>query len=551
MNNYILEYYQKIKDGSETVGTYILQWYTYIVNGLQDGQFIYDPKKAKAAIVFIENFCRHHEGVLAPQKIKLQLWQKSLISVIFGIVDEDGRRQFREVIVAMGRKNGKTLLAAAIAAYCMFVDGEYGSRIYFVAPKLEQANFCFDALCQMIFKEPAMNDRAKKRRSDIYIAESNTTAKPLAFNAKKADGLNITLCVADEIASWAGASGLKFYEVLRSSFGARKEPLLFAITTAGYENDGVYDTLVKRATAFLSGNSKETRLAPFLYCIDDVTKWNDINELKKANPNLGVSVTVDYLIDEIAIAEGSLSKKAEFLTKYCCVKQNSSVAWLDAVSVDKAFHTEFKLEDFKGCYCVGGIDLSQTTDLTACCIVLEKNEKLYVFSKFFMPAELIDENSARDGFNYRIYEQQGLLQASGDNFVDYHDCYQWFVDLIEKYKIYPLKIGYDRYSAQYLVQDMKAYGFHMDDVYQGENLTPCIQEVEGKIRDGVFQFGENSLMEMHLLDSAVKTNAETRRRRLVKIEARKHIDGTAALLDAIAVRQKYWNECGTQLVNKR
>ena len=551
MNNYILEYYQKIKNGSETVGTYILQWYTYIVNGLQDGQFIYDPKKAKAAIVFIENFCRHHEGVLAPQKIKLQLWQKSLISVIFGIVDEDGRRQFREVIVAMGRKNGKTLLAAAIAAYCMFVDGEYGSRIYFVAPKLEQANFCFDALCQMIFKEPAMNDRAKKRRSDIYIAESNTTAKPLAFNAKKADGLNITLCVADEIASWAGAAGLKFYEVLRSSFGARKEPLLFAITTAGYENDGVYDTLVKRATAFLSGNSKETRLAPFLYCIDDVTKWNDINELKKANPNLGVSVTVDYLIDEIAIAEGSLSKKAEFLTKYCCVKQNSSVAWLDAVDINNAFGKPLRLEDFGRCYCVGGIDLSQTTDLTSCCIVIEKNEKLYVFSKFFMPAELIDENSARDGFNYRLYEQQGILKASGDNFVDYHDCYQWFVDLIEKYKIYPLKIGYDRYSAQYLVQDMKAYGFNMDDVYQGENLTPCIQEVEGLIKDGAFVFGENSLLQMHLLDSAVKTNAETRRRRLVKIEARKHIDGTAALLDAIAVRQKYWNECGAQLINKR
>ena len=156
--------------------------------------------------------------------------------------------------------------------------------------------------------------------------------------------------------------------------------------------------------------------------VDDINKWNDINELKKSNPNLGVSVSVDYLLEEIAIAEGSLSKKAEFITKYCNMKQNSSLAWLEASAIEKAFGEPLNIEDFKGNYCVCGIDLSQTTDLTCCTVVIEKNGINYVFAKFFMPEQRIDDAIARDGVPYRIYQQQGFLQPSGEYFVDYHDC---------------------------------------------------------------------------------------------------------------------------------
>lgn len=303
-------------------------------------------------------------------------------------------------------------------------------------------------------------------------------------------------------------------------------------------------------TAF-KGTSNETRLAPFLYTIDNPNNWEDMDELAKANPNLDVSITRDYLQEEMAIAQGSLSKRGEFLTKYCNIKQNSSTAWLDAVKVQNVCNKDFKLEDFSRCYAVGGIDLSQTTDLTACTLLIEKDGIQHCFTHFFMPKELMDDNGARDGINYHLYETQGYLTASGDNFVDYRDCYKWFTDMIEKYKIWVLKIGYDRYTAQYLVQDLNNYGFHTDDVYQGENLTPCIQEVEGLINDGKLQFAKNPLMQMHLLDSAVKVNNETRRRKLVKIEPRKHIDGTASLLDAVAVKQKYYDEIGTYLKNER
>ena len=550
MNNYILAYYQAIVDGSVVVGRWVRMLYEYIVKGLEQRSFFYSHKKAQAAILFVESYCHHHQGVLAPGRIKLELWQKALLSVIFGIVDETKARQFREIFVVMARKNGKTLLAAAIAAYCTFLDGEYGGRIYFTAPKLEQASLCFEAYHQMILQEPELNAMAQKRRTDIYVQQTNTMAKALAFSAKKSDGLNISLAIADECASWSGDAGLKFYEVIKSSFGARRQPLLLSITTSGYVNDGIFDELMKRSTRFLLGDSKETRLLPVLYMIDDIEKWNDINELRKSNPNLGVSVSVDYMLEEINIAEGSLSKKAEFITKYCCLKQNSSLAWLNAQDVAKCTSAPFTFEDFRGCYCVGGIDLSRTTDLTAACIVIQKGGRLYAICHFWLPRERIDEAAARDGLPYRAFIQRGLLSESGDNFVDYKDCHQWFLDLITKYQIYPLKVGYDRYTAQYLVQELKTDGFHMDDVYQGENLSPVIDEVEGTIRDGNLLIGDNDLLKIHLLDSAVKQNAETMRKRLIKVSASVHIDGTAALLDAMTVRQKWYAEIGGQLENR-
>lgn len=552
MNNYIWEYYQQITDGSIVAGQHIISWYKIIVSGLENHTYAFNQKKANRAIKFIEGFCRHHEGALAPGLIKLELWQKAFVSVVFGIVDPDDEniRFFREVILIVSRKNGKTLFAAAIANYCTFLDGEYGARIFFCAPKLDQAALCFDAYYQMIKTEPELDSLAKKRRTDIYIESTDTSARPLAFNAKKSDGLNPSLVVCDEIAAWHGDAGLKQYEVLKSALGARKQPLILSISTAGYEDEGIYDELMKRATAVLNGTTKEKRLAPFIYDIDDVGKWNDINELRKSNPNLGVSVSIDYMLEEIAVAEGSLSKKAEFLCKYCNIKQNSSQAWLDAQTVKKACSKHLNLEDFSRHYCVGGIDLSRTTDLTAACILVEHEGIIYEFAKFWLPAARIDEAATRDGLPYRAYIKRGILEPSGDNFIDYHDCFNWFKEIIEKYHMYPLWIGYDRYCAQYLVQEMTNYGFHMDDVFQGENLTPVIRETEGIMKDGRICIGDNDLLKVHFLDSALKQNTETSRVRLVKMRSAAHIDGMAATLDAMTVRQKHFEEIGKMIRNE-
>lgn len=548
MSNYIYEYYQCIQNGNVVVGKWVRLVYQYIIEGLSNKLFFYDQKKVTRAITFIENYCRHHEGALAPQHFKLELWQKAIISCMFGIVDADGYRQFREVVVICGRKNGKSILASAISAYMLFLD-DYGARIYFCAPKLQQAEVCYNGLFETIKLEPELANLCKKRRTDIYINKTNSSAMPLAFNAKKSDGLNPSFAVCDEIASWQGDAGLKQYAVLKSALGARKQPILFSISTSGYVNDSIYDDLIKRSTRLLLGDSKEHKLLPFLYMIDDISKWDDITELQKANPNLGVSLTVDFLLEEIESAYNSLSEKAEFITKHCNIKQNSSLAWLDAVTVEKSCCEPLNIEDFRNSYCVAGIDLSQTTDLTAAVVVIEKNSTLYVFAHFWLPAAKIEEAIARDGVPYNIYIQRGLLSASGENFVDYHGCMAWLQQFVEKYEIYPLQVGYDRYSAQYLIQDLKAYGFHTDDVFQGDNLWGVIQETEGLLKDGSIKIGDNDLLKIHLLNTAIKLSTERGRGKIVKLNQTTHIDGTAALLDAMTVRQKYYDEIGIQLRN--
>jgi len=549
MDNFIHQYSRSIESGAVTVGRWVRLLYEYIEKGLDNKLFFYDEKKAKRAISFIERFCRHHEGELGGQLIKLELWQKAFLSVLFGIVDKNGVRQFSEILLVMARKNGKTLLASAIATYCAYMDGEYGARVYMAAPKLQQANICYDQCYQTIKKEPDLERYARKRRTDIYIEYSNSTIAPLAFSEKKSDGLNVSCAILDEIASWRGQAGLRFYEVLKSSVGARRQPILLGITTSGYENDGIYDTLITRATRFLTGGSKELHFLPVLYMIDDVDKWNDINELKKSNPNLNVSVSEKYLIDELAIAENSLSKKSEYITKYACVKQNSSLAWLDAQTIKAMSGDELIVDDFAHSYCVAGVDLSMATDLTSACVVIEKDGELYVLSHFWLPSAKLDEATARDGLPYAQYIARGFMSLSGENFVDYQDCYNWLVELVERYEILPLVVGYDRYSAQYLVNDLKAYGFVTDDVHQGDNLYGVLQEMEGLAKDGKIHIGDNDLLKVHLLNSAIKMSAERGRGRLVKIKPNDHIDGVAALADAFCVRQKWSDELGERLKN--
>ena len=249
--NYILEYYQAITDGSVTVGHWIREWYSMIISGLQEKRFFFNQKKANLAIRFIQTFCRHHEGALAPGQIRLELWQKAMISVIFGIVDENGIRVFREILIIMGRKNGKTLLAACIMALILYLDPDYGKRVYTVATRLDQARLCYEALYQMIRKEPELAEITQKRRTDLYVKESNSSAMPIAFSEKKSDGFNPSGVICDELGAWQGEQGLRQYQVMKSALGARQQPLLVSITTAGYVSDGIYDEMIQRGTAVI------------------------------------------------------------------------------------------------------------------------------------------------------------------------------------------------------------------------------------------------------------------------------------------------------------
>ena len=554
--NAILAYYQGIEDGSIVVGKWIRLLYETIVDGLVSKRWFFDERRANTAIRFIEKYCHHYKGELAPGRITLSLWQKAAISLMFGIVDSDGDRQFSECLFVVGRKQGKTLLAAGIETYFGYAAGEYGSEIYFLAPKLAQADLCFSAFEFNVHHEPALEKKTKSTKSrGLFIADTNTMIQKLPFTDRKSDGYNPMSWVADEVAAWIGERGLKQWEVMVSGTGARAEPFGLAISSAGYENEGLYDEMFKRGTGFLNGNSREEHFLPILYTIDDESKWDDINELRKSLPCLGESVPYKFILKEIATAHESLSKKREFITKYCNLKQNSSIAWFQTSDVKKMFDRQKPIEELANHYCLCGIDLSQTIDLSSCCLLVEDAGTIWVISHFWLPAERLDEATQRDGIPYRAMIERGFLSLSGTEFVDYNDVFLWIEKMRKEYKLLPLQIGYDRYSSQYLVDQLTKNSYHCESVFQGWNLTGIEDTFEGLIREGTIKcIDDNDLLKIHLLDAAQQIETGTSahpRKKLVKISKNAHVDGVAAILDALCMRANHWAEMGNRLMNVR
>ena len=526
-----------------------------ILKGLDEGRWYSDAHLADNAIGFIERFCHHYKGALAPRRLKLSLWQRAAISLMFGIVDGSGKRQFTEVFWVVGRKQGKTLLAAAIATYMAYAAGEFGSELYMLAPKIDQSDLVYSAVEFNVNAEPELRSitRSTKYRG-LMIQETNTTIKKLAFSSKKSDGYNPMLFVADEVAAWPGVAGLRQWEVMVSGTGAREEPLGLAISSGGYENEGIFDELMMRSTAFLMGNSREQHILPIIYMVDDRQKWKDIEELKKALPGLGESVSVEFLKKELATAEISISKALEVKTKYANLKENMSTCWLRAEDIEKAFGWRRELSEWENFYCVGGVDLSQSTDLTSSCVVVEENGILWVHSHFWLPNKRLEEATKRDKLPYEIYIRKGFLSLSGEEFINYDDVLLWFMDLVKRYKIFPLIIGYDRWSAQTLVTALEAKCFKTDSVTQGFNLSGVSDIFEGMLREGrIRDMDDNDLLKVHMADAAqqMESNAEQAhpRKKLVKISKNSHVDGMAALMDAMAMRQFKWAEMGKRLMN--
>lgn len=539
------------------VGKWIRLLYDVIIRGLAEGRWFYDDRLARNAIGFIERYCHHYKGNLAPRRLKLSLWQRASISLIFGIVDETGKRMFNQVFWLCGRKQGKTILAAAIATYLSYAAGEFGSEIYFLAPKLDQADLCYSALEFNVHAEPELDaiTRSTKYRG-LMISETNTMVKKLAFTSKKSDGYNPMFYCADEVAAWPGVTGLRQWEVMASGTGARTEPLGLAISSGGYENEGLFDELMKRGTAFLMGNSREQHILPILYMVDDREKWNDLEELQKSLPGLGESVSREFIQRELESAEESLSKAQEVKVKYANLKENLSTAWLRAEDINKAFGWKKPMAELKGKYCVAGLDLSQTTDLTSACIICEVDGTLWTHSHFWLPNKRLEEATKRDNIPYEIYIKKGFLSLSGEEFINNDDVLMWFMDLVKRWKIYPLIIGYDRWMAQDLVQKLNQKHFHTDSVTQGWNLSSVSDVFEGLLREGrIRDMDDNDLLKIHMADAAqqMESNAEQAhpRKKLVKISKQAHVDGVAALLDAMAMRQFNWAKMGPRLMNKR
>lgn len=538
--NYIREYYNKISTGEIIACEKIKLQYKLLVDILDDenSQWYFNKEKGDRPIEFIERFCKHSKGKWIGKPLKLELWQKAMIHSIYGIVDKvTNKRKYQEILIVEARKNGKTTFIASLALYEFLASGEGGAQVYCTANKLDQAKLLYDEAKNMVAQNKAMTAMVKRTRTNLETKESLGMFNkfgPLGGDSTTQDGLNPSLAVYDEI---HGAKTDELYSVIKQGMSAREEPLLIQITTNGFIREGLFDNQYEYAKNVLNGIVNITNFLAFIYEQDSEEEIYDETQWIKSNPNLGVSKTYQYLRDAIETMKAKPSERGTVLTKDFNVAQKGQKGWLDLKFLK--FERKFTLEDISNCYAIGGVDLSHTLDLTCATLVIKKKDNpdsLYVLQKYFMPEDKLEAKMELDKVPYRTWVEQGWIELTPGNQVDYNYITKWYIDMMTLYKILPYIIGYDRWSSSYWIKDMQKNGFKkLESVIQGpRTFSQAMDYLEALIEANKINYNMNPVLRWCLTNVIVKID-EGGNKGPDKKHSVSRIDGAVSLLDAIVV----------------
>ena len=540
--NYIDEYLRAIRSGKCIVGKRIRREYEKLSDDIHNPKngFIFDEKKAQRPIDFIERFCRHSKGELAGTLIRLELFQKAFISALFGFVDAvTGFRKYRETLFYVARKNGKSVLLSGIALYCLIADNEPGAEVYSVASKRDQAKIVFTEALNMTTQSPDLVRITKKRKSDLYFPLTFSKMQPLGKNSDTLDGLNSSLVIVDELHSIRDRN---LYEVMKQSQSARRQPLFVMITTAGTIRECIFDDMYKYACGVCDGTITDDRFLPLLYELDEKEEYLDPLKWEKANPGLNRIKKLDDLIDKVSRARQSPRDLTGILTKDFNVLQTASSAWLPFDDINN--EETFDLSAFRGCYAIGGADLSRTTDLTcATLLLMDKSEKRYVAQMYFLPEDNFTQRVHDEKIPYDKWYEAGLLRLCEGNTINYHDVTTWFLEMVSKYEITPAWIYYDPYSANYWVQEMQSYGFNLVKCFQGmKTLSLPMQTLGADLQRKIINYNNNPLLKWCITNTGVKTDVNGNIQPIKAQNSKYRIDGLASLLDAYVGLTDHYQE---------
>lgn len=532
--NWVNEYLAEIRAGKIVAGKKIIKEYQKLQKETQrkTSPYFFDEERGNRPIEFIETFCKQAEGKLG-EPIVLMLWQKAFLQTLFGWVNKsDGSRRFREALLEVGRKNGKTCLCAALSLYMMTADGEGAAECYSVATKRDQAAKCFSYAVHMRQQSPEIRALVHKRRSDMYMPVTFSTFEPLASDSNSLDGLNSHFVVIDELHA---IKDRNLYDVMKQSTSSRKQPLLLMITTAGTLRENIFDDMYAYADKVLNGidGYKDDTFLPILYELDDREEWIKPKKWVKANPGLGVIKKYKYLTDMVARARKDDKTRPTVLTKDFNIRETVAGSWL---SYDTIHNPEtYKMDDLRGCYAIGGCDLSATTDLTCATLTIMKagSEKKYVLQMYFMPEELIDQRVKEDKIPYDVWIKEKWITACPGNQVDYSYVTAWFNKMREEFEIIPLWIYYDRALAGYWVQDMEGSGYNMVKCAQGAmTFSQPMRSMEADFRSKLINYNKNPVLEWCLTNTAVKPDDNGNIRPIKGQNRKMRVDGTFSLLDS-------------------
>lgn len=510
---------------------------------LAPDEFHFDYDIASRHTDFIERFCKLPSGNIG-ESLKLELFQKARLQALFGFVDDNNLRQYNECLIIEGRKNGKTTETAAVELDLLINDKEGSPQIYNLATMLDQAKLGFNAAHKMIMQNPTLSKWIRKRAADLYCDINFGFIKALASNSNSLDGLDVHGAVIDELAA---IKDRDIYDLIKQAMGARKQPLLFCITTNGFVRDSIFDAQYEYASHIIDGSIKNNRFLPFIYELDNINEWDDERCWIKANPALGTVKSKEYLRQMVSKAKDDPSFKPTVLVKDFNIKQNPVSSWLPYESIIN--EQTFDMEYISHSYAVGGCDLSATTDLTCASLLIRKpnDENVYVLQHYFIPQsklDKIDQTQSKEA-PYKLWAEQGWISVNEGAQVDYSKVTEWFVEMVNKYDIRPLWICYDRALAGYWVPEMESYGFEMEKTAQGPfTWSQPMKEMGAALDMHKVVYNNNPILRWCLANTAVKAlnkdGIETIQP--VKMQQHKRIDGMVSLLNAWVGYVKHYDE---------
>jgi len=541
--NYIAEYNAKIQSGEIAASKRVKAVYARLAADTNSsrGGYVFDEARANRPIEFIERFCKHSKGEWAGQGIRLELFQKAFIQALFGFVDaQTGLRQYRESFFLVGRKNGKSTLLAGLALYMLTSDGEGGAEVYSTATKYAQARLLFDEAHNMIKQSPDLSKHFKKRKTDLYYSPTMSKFQPLARNSDTLDGLNCSFCVMDEL---HGVRDRNLYEVMRQSQAARRQPLLVMITTAGTVRECIFDDMYSHAAQVADGVIQDPRFLPVLYELDDRAEWTNPAAWVKANPALCSIKKLDDLTAKVERAKQNRNELSGVLCKEFNVRETVKTAWLSFDDINN--EETFSLEDFRGAYCIGGVDLSITTDLTCASLLFMKrgDDKKFVAQMYWLPSDKLQERVQQDKIPYDKWYERGLLRLCVGNSINYSDVTAWFAETVKEYELFPAWVYYDSYSARYFVEEMTLQGFNMVRCIQGaKTLSLPMQMLGADLQAQKVIYQNNPILKWCLTNTGVQTDRNGNIVPIKNQSPRQRIDGAAALLDCYVGLYEHYNE---------
>lgn len=486
----------------------------------------FDVSAGQHVIDFFQ-FLRHSKGEWAGQVFELEPWQQALLWMLFGWLREDGLRRFRTAYLEVCRKNGKTQLAAGVGLYMLDADGEPGAEIYTAATKRDQARIAHAEATRMVKAAPLLRRRMRIVKDNINIPQTAAKFEPLGRDSDSLDGLNVHGVIADEVHAWRGRD---MWDVLETATGARRQPLMMAITTAGFDRSSFCWELHDYTQKVLAGVVEDDAHFGTIYAIDEGDDWQDDRCWVKANPNLGISVKWDDLRRKCTKAKEMPSALNAFLRLHLNVWTQAESRWMDP-DAWRACALPVDADGLRGRTCFGGLDLSSTTDISAFVLVFppaSDDEPYQVLPRFWIPAESMRKRSHDDGVPYDAWVRAGWMRTTPGDVIDYDFIVAEIDELAQQYDIG--EIAFDRWGATRMIQDLQQGGLTVVQFGQGyASMSAPMKELERLALSKRIAHGGNVPLAW-MMDNVVAEQDAAGNLKPSKARSSEKIDGVVALI---------------------